>query len=278
MMKRRVFVTAALAALGAPRLAFAAQRVDVLYAASLITPMEGPIKEALLPRGIDFVGQPGGSQELVNFIIAGLRSPDVFISADASLNARLGTRVLEATNFAGTSLGIGWAPASKYAALFASVAGGKVSMLHALATPGLLIGRTDPRLDPKGKYTIEAMKILAGARGERRILGPDENPAQIFPEEDLLARVDTGQADVGFFYRTEAIARRLRFVALPGRAALTNRIVFSLALMRNAPHPVQARAFTSFVLDGPGRTILEKAGLVYLTRSRGAPSRTSATL
>lgn len=275
-MKRQVFVTAALAAFAAPRLALASQRVDVLYAASLITPMEGPIKSALLQRGIDFVGQPGGSQELVNFILAGLRSPDIFISADPSLNARLGTRVRQSANFAGTSLGIGWSPASKYAQLFASVAHGKTSMLTALATPDLLIGRTDPQLDPKGKYTIEGMTILAGARGERRILGTDENPAQIFPEEDLLARVDTGQADVGFFYRTEAIARGLRFVALPGRAALSDRIVYSLAVLRDAPHPAQARVFTTFLLDGPGRMILERAGLEYLIRSHGAPSKRSA--
>ena len=87
----------------------------------------------------------------------------------------------------------------------------------------------------------------------QQILGSDENPAQIFPEEDLLARVDTGQVDVGFFYRTEAVARGYHFIPLPGPAALTDRITYALAIMKNAPHPHAAKAFSEFILHGDGR-------------------------
>jgi molybdate/tungstate transport system substrate-binding protein len=242
----------------------AATSVIVCYAGSLVTPMEGPIKAALQERGIDFQGEPGGSKELANLIVAGVRSPDVFISVNPSLVTKLGDRVASATTFAGTSLGIAWAPNSKYAALFDGVANGTTPLERALATPGLRIGRTDPMLDPKGQYTIDGMTMWLGHAGEQRILGDDENPSQIFPEQDLLARVDTGQADVGFFYRTEAIARNYRFVPLPGNAALTDRITYTLALMKNARHPQEAKAFADFILTGPGRAILEKAGLTYL--------------
>ncbi|HVN69899.1 MAG TPA: extracellular solute-binding protein [Candidatus Binatia bacterium] len=234
-----------------------------MYAGSLVTPMEGAIKSALAQRGIEFQGQPGGSKELANLIAAGVKSPDVFISVNPKLVTGLGDRVASATTFAGTSLGIAWAPSSKYAALFASVAAGKSSMQSALETPGLRIGRTDPKLDPKGAYTIQGMTIWLGSDGERTILGDDENPAQIFPEEDLLARIDTGQADVGFFYRTEAVARGYQFVPLPGDAALTDRITYTLAVMKAAPHPGAAKAFADFILTGEGRAILEKAGVIY---------------
>jgi molybdate/tungstate transport system substrate-binding protein len=242
----------------------ASQVVTVLYAGSLVTPMEGPVKSALGAQGIDFQGEPGGSKELANLIIGGVRSPDVFISVNPKLVAELGDRVASATTFAGTSLGIAWAPNSKYAALFERVAAGTASLQDALETPGLRIGRTDPQLDPKGAYTVQAVTMWLGRDGAHRLLGDDENPAQIFPEEDLLARVDTGQADVGFFYRTEAIARSYRFVPLPGDAALTNRITYTLAVMKAAPHPDAARAFAAFILNGQGRAILEKAGLTYL--------------
>lgn len=238
--------------------------VIVLYAGSLVTPMEGPLKAALRQRGIEFEGEPGGSKELANLIAAGVRSPDVFISVNPKLVEKLGRSVASATTFAGTSLGIAWAPNSKYAALFDGVAAGAAPLDRALQTPGLRIGRTDPQLDPKGVYTIEGMTMWLGSDGERRILGADENPSQIFPEQDLLARVDTGQADVGFFYRTEAIARGYRFVPLPGKAALTDRITYTLAIMKAAPHPQAAHAFADFVLTGPGRAILEQAGLSYL--------------
>ena len=69
---------------------------------------------------------------------------------------------------------------------------------------------------------------------------------------------------MGFFYRTEAIARGLHFVPLPGAAALTDRITYTLAVMKDAPHPEQARAFEAFILSGEGREILEHAGLTYL--------------
>jgi molybdate/tungstate transport system substrate-binding protein len=248
---------------GATGVQAASQVVIVLYAGSLVTPMEGPIESALAQRGIDFQGEPGGSKELANLIIGGVRSPDVFISVDPKLVAELGDRVASETTFAGTSLGIAWAPRSKYAALFDSVAAGTASLQSALETPGLRIGRTDPQLDPKGAYTVEGVTMWLGHDGEHRLLGDDENPSQIFPEQDLLARVDTGQADVGFFYRTEAIARSYRFVPLPGDAALTNRITYTLAIMKAAPHPDAARAFAAFVLTGEGRAILEKAGLTY---------------
>ena len=95
-------------------------------------------------------------------------------------------------------------------------------------------------------------------------IGEDQNAAQIFPEEDLLARIDTGQADVGFFYKTEAVARDLHFVPLPGAASLSDKITYTLAVMNNAPHPDQAKAFAAFILTGDGKSILQKAGIEYL--------------
>jgi len=239
--------------------------VSVLYAGSLVTPMEGPIKSTLAAQGIDFQGQGAGSKMLANLIGASVKKPDVFISVDPKLVTGLGSKVSHATTFASTSLGIGWSDNSRRAALFASVAAGKTPVVAALSTPGLAIGRTDPKLDPKGVYTVEGMTMLAGADAEKRILGDPENASQIFPEEDLLARIDTGQADVGFFYRTEAVARGLHFVRLPGKAAMSDEITYTLAVMRDAPHPAQATDFERFLLAGAGKAILQKAGIEYLT-------------
>jgi molybdate/tungstate transport system substrate-binding protein len=258
-------LTAALTlACALPSAAIAGGPVDVLYAGSLVTPMEGPVKAALHAVGIDFEGEPGGSKKLAGFIVAGVRSPDVFIGVDPAIVAGLGARVAQTTTFAGTSLGIAWAPQSKYAATLQAAAAGKISLQHALASPGIRIARTDPQLDPKGAYTVAAVRLWLGNAGSHRLLGGDENSAQIFPEEDLLARIETGQADAAFLYRTEAVARGYRFVPLPGKAALADRITYTLAIMKDAPHPARARAFAEFLLSGPGRALLERAGLTYL--------------
>lgn len=241
-----------------------AQPVSVLYAGSLVTPMEGPVKTALAGAGIDFQGQGGGSRMLANLIASGSKAPDVFVSVDPKLVANLGAKVASACTFGGTSLGVGWWAQSRDARVFEAAAAGKTTLLQALETPGLSIGRTDPRLDPKGAYTVQAMRLYAGASLERRILGDDQNPAQTFPEEDLLARLETGQADVGFFYETEAVARGLRFIALPGAAALTDKITYTIAILAGAPHPQTAAALRRFLLAGPGRAILERAGVHYL--------------
>lgn len=237
--------------------------VSVLYAGSLVTPMQGPIASALQSHGIAFQGQPGGSRQLANLIEAGLRTPDVFISADPALVRELGPKIATSVTFAGTDLGLGWEANAKGAPLFRAAAAGRATWLVALTQPGLRLGRTDPRLDPKGAYTIEALTLLLGARGARSVLGSDENPAQIFPEDDLLARLDVGEIDAGFFYRTEAIARHIAFAPFPGKASMRDRIGYTFAILKAAPHPHAARALERFLLHGAGRAILERAGLDY---------------
>lgn len=229
--------------------------VDVLYAGSLVTQMEGPVKDSLRSSGIEFQGEPGGSKALANLIASGDKSPDVFISVNPSLVTGLRDKVRTASTFASTSLGLGWTGKSKYASLLAGVAAGKTPVSDALATPGLRIGRTDPAVDPKGAFTVEAMKLI----------GTDANAGEVFPEEVLLTRLDAGEIDVGFFYRTEATARGLHFVALPGKASLSEKITYTIAVMKAAPHPDEAKAFADFIVSGAGRAILQKAGLHYLS-------------
>ncbi len=243
------------------------ETVSVVYAGSLVTPMEGPIAIALRRQNLNFAGEARGSKALANFIRDGLRHPDVFISADESLVDDLAKRGLLAsqTTFGGASMVVGYSPQSPRRRLFEAVAAGKVKLLDALATPGLRIVRTDPQLDPKGSRTIEAVRLLAGDEMARAILGADDNPAQIVPEENLLVQLETGEADVGFLYSVEARARHIPSIPLPGRAALTDKITFTLAIMKSAPHPDAAQRFADFILKGDGRAILESAGVYYRT-------------
>ncbi len=226
--------------------------VNVLYAGSLVTPMEGPVSRALAARGISFEGESRGSRELANLIIAGLRKPDVVIVVDPSVLHELESRGLVARS---------WMLGSASLGISTSLCDREACLDKLFNTPGLRIARTDPRLDPKGRYTIEATQMLLGKRGEERVLGADDNPAQIFPEQDLLVRLETGEANVGFLYSTEARARHLSFIPLPGAASLSNKIRYYVAVMKNAPHPTAARLFVDFILHGEGNRILRAAGL-----------------
>ncbi len=118
--------------------------------------------------------------------------------------------------FASTRLGIAWSPHSRYAALFE-----RVAARRSLAGTRARNARSAHR---PHRSATRSQRTLYDCHDRARGSARRENdacwvttkiPSQIFPEQDLLARVDTGQADVGFFYRTEAVARGYPFIPLP---------------------------------------------------------------
>jgi molybdate/tungstate transport system substrate-binding protein len=93
-------------------------------------------------------------------IFDGLRSPDVFISADAAVNDKVLMKPEKNltdwyVTFASSAMVLGYNPNSKLKGLFEQVQAGKLPWYEALKTPGLKLGRTDPNPDPKGYRTRE---------------------------------------------------------------------------------------------------------------------------
>lgn len=247
----------------------AADTVQVAYAGSLVATMEGPLKTQLRERtGLVLAGEAKGSRALANLISAGLRTPDVFISTERSLVIKLQKQhlVRSYVDFGSAYMVVAYSEKSPHGALFESAAAGKASILDVLANPDVRVGRTDPQLDPKGARTIRVLQLLGAhfhdPEKARAILAK----AETFPEEDLAVRVESGEVDAGFFYSTEIPGRSLRAVELPDDANLSNDIAYTLAVMQNAPHPRSAQTFAAFVLDGPGKAILERAGVRYFTQ------------
>lgn len=229
--------------------------VVVDYAGSLVTPMEGPIAADLPNLGLHFVGEGRGSKALEHLIASGLRKPDIFISADASLVDDLDKLGLVESKrtFGGASMVLGYSASSPHRTLFELVAAGKMSLASALRTPGLRIGRTDPAVDPKGVRTIKSL----------RLMGLPSDLGAVYPEEDLLARIEIGTIDAGFLYSTESIARKLQSIPLPPGASLSKEITFTIAVMKGAPHPAAAQQFATYLESGNGRKILQAAGVAY---------------
>jgi ABC-type molybdate transport system substrate-binding protein len=94
-------------------------------------------------------------------------------------------------------------------------------------------------------------------------MGLPADLGSVYPEEDLLARIETGTVDAGFLYSTESIARKLPAIPLPGAAALSHDITYTVAVMKAAPHPAAAQQFATYLESGNGRKILEAAGVAY---------------
>src|SRR5712672_2667773 len=140
-------------------------KVQVLYAGSLGAVLEksvGPEFEKI--SGVSFQGEGQGSLAAAKMIFDGLRSPDVFISADAAVNDKvLMTPAKRLTDwyvtFASSAMVLGYNPNSKFKSLFEQIQAGKLLWYEALKTPGLKVGRTDPNLDPKGYRTIFLFRL-----------------------------------------------------------------------------------------------------------------------
>ncbi len=242
----------------------AGSNVAVLYAGSLINLMQGSVGPAFdHATGDHFRGYAGGSKLLANEIAGHLRRADVFLSAAPGVNARLmgakhGDWVRWYITFAQSPLVIGYNPRSRFAPLWHSR-----PWYVVLQTPGLRIGRTDPRLDPKGVLTVELMRRAQAYYHipglVRRVLGGRENSAQVFPEETLMGRLQSGELDAGFFYATETAAAGIPAVTLP--PSITPKALYTISLVRNAPHPRAALAFVTFLLGPQGRTLMRTHGL-----------------
>ncbi|MFZ2065756.1 MAG: extracellular solute-binding protein [Xanthobacteraceae bacterium] len=244
--------------------AFAAGTVNVVYAGSLVNLMEhgvGPVFDKA--TGDHFQGYAGGSVGLANQIKGKLRKGDVFISANPKVNASLmgaanGDWVKWYIAFAQSPLVIGYNASSKYAADFKSK-----PWYQVLSEPGIRIGRTDAKLDPKGALTVALLKqaetFYKSPGLAEKVLGAADNPAQVLPEETLVGRLQSGQLDVGFFYSTETSDAKIPALNLPPEIA--PKAVYTVTMLRDAPNANGADKFVAFLLGPGGRDLLREHGL-----------------
>ncbi len=255
----------ATALLAAPaQAAFAAGTVNVLYAGSLVNLMEHGVGPAFdKATGTQFQGFGGGSVGLANQIKGKLRKGDVFISANPKVNSALmgaanGDWVKWYVAFAQSPLVIGYNASSKFAADFKTK-----PWYQVLLEPGIRIGRTDAKLDPKGALTVALLKqaetFYKSPGLSQKVLGAPDNPAQVLPEETLVGRLQSGQLDVGFFYSTETSDAKIPAISLPPEIA--PKAVYTVTMLRDAPNAAGADQFVAFLLGPGGRDLLKEHGL-----------------
>jgi molybdate/tungstate transport system substrate-binding protein len=246
--------------------------VSVLYAGSLVGVMEQQIGPAFSKAtGYGYQGFGAGSKAVASQIKSKLKQGDLFISAAPAVNNSLygagnGNWVSWYGEFASSPLVIGYSSSSRFASAFKTK-----RWWNVLQSPGLLLGRTDPAIDPKGQLTIQFLHRVEVAKNlpglSQRILGAAENSAQIFPEETLLGRLQAGQLDAGFFYSIEAQAANLQTVNPPLGTHYSAR--YTITILNNAPNAAGALAFVKYLLGPQGHAILKQDGFQFVTGQIG---------
>jgi len=271
-----------------------------MYAGSLTRFFEKSFGAAFqAATGFTFQGEGRGSVAIANLIKGKVKTPDIFISADPKVDESLygdanGNLVSWWVPFARTEMVIAWSPKSRFRADFEAARSGKRNWESVLVQPGLRLGRTDPELDPKGYRALFLFQLDEERTGERglakRILGPPDNALQIFPEEQLVARLQIGEIDAGVFYLIEAIEAGLPHLRLPSsvnqgdpeqsshyaRASYTNKkgvtfkgspILYTVTIPSTVRNRPGAESFAQYLLSKDGQDILSKAGLLPAVRS-----------
>lgn len=223
--------------------------VKVAYAASLANLMEHDVSPAFdKATGADFQGDAAGSTQLVSEIKGKVKQADVFISASTDANTGLigaangGWETWYAT-FATAPLVIAYNPNSKFAADIKSKPWNQV-----ITESGFKMGSTDPKLDPKGKLAAQAL-----AKD-----GVASSAVQVFPEEQLVGRLQSGQLDAGFFYSSEAAELNIPTVPL---GDIKLQATYTVSVLNNAADADAGVAFVRYLLGDEGKALMSKHGL-----------------
>jgi len=263
--------------------AFAQERtpLDVAYAGSMGSMMEGPVKAAAASLGIEMRGRAQGSDALAQLIVGGTIPVDVFIPVTPGpmMTVLKAGKAQHAIPLARTEMVIAYSPKSGFAEAFASQ-----PWYEVLQQPGVRFGRTDPATDPQGRNIIFTMQLAETYYKQpglaKKILGGTVNASQIFSEPTVEARLQSGELDAASAYKTQPGPFDLPFIALPDEINLGNAsmhalydaasldlngktyhpqaLVYYAATITGSPHADKAAAFVQWFLSPAGQAILRK--------------------
>ena len=261
--------------------------LDVAYAGSMGSMMEGAMKTAVASAlHLEMHGRAQGSNALAQLIVGGSIRPDVFlpVTPGPMLTVLRGGKAESAVPVAHTEMVIAYSPKSRFAASFEAAAKGEGDWWKILEQPGLRFGRTDPTTDPQGRNIIFSMMLAAKMYKQadlvEKILGPADNEKQIFQEQTVQARLQSGELDAASAYKIQPGPFNLPFIrlskeinlsgqnvhadhpdvtlSLGGKTYTPEPLIYYAAVLKDAPNPQGAAAFTDWLTGNEGQAIFRK--------------------
>ncbi|HEY1938742.1 MAG TPA: extracellular solute-binding protein [Candidatus Angelobacter sp.] len=261
--------------------------IDVSYAGSMGSLMEGPVKSSVAQSlKLEMHGRAQGSSALAQLIVGGSIRADVFIPVTPGpmLTVLRAGKADIAQPIAHTEMVIAYSPKSRFAAKLQAAAEGKALWWEVLQEPGLRFGRTDPVTDPQGRniiFTVMlAVKINQQPGLVEKILGPTINEKQIFTEPTVQARLQSGELDAASAYKIQPGPFNLPFITLPKEINLSGQnvhtehpeisltlngktfqpepLIYYAAVLKDAPNPNGASAFAKWLRGEQAQAIFRR--------------------
>lgn len=280
-------LAAAVAGLPAGSLAQELNVLDVAYAGSMGSMMEGPIKKSIAQAlKLDMHGLAQGSSALAQLIVGGSLRPDVFlpVTPGPALVVLRAGKAETAQPIAHTEMVIAYSPKSQFASKFEAADKGKGNWWEILQEPGIRFGRTDPVGDPQGRNIIFTMMLAAKVFKQsdlvEKILGPTINEKQIFTEPTVQARLQSGELDAASAYKIQPGPFNLPYITLSKEINLSGQnvhadhpeisltvagktyspepLIYYAAVLKDAPNPRGAVAFVEWLKGDEAQAILRR--------------------
>ena len=261
--------------------------VDVAYAGSMGSMMEGPLKASVgQTLKLDMHGRAQGSSALAQLIVGGSIRPDVFmpVTPGPMMTILRAGKADTAQPIAHTEMVIAYSPKSRFAAKLEAAGKGKGNWWEVLQEPGFRFGRTDPVGDPQGRNIIFTMMIAAKVYKQpdlvEKILGPTINEKQIFTEPTVQARLQSGELDAASAYKIQPGPFHLPYINLPKEINLSGQnvrgehpdvtlnvggktynpepLIYYAAVLKDAPNAKGAAAFVEWLKGDEAQAIFRR--------------------
>jgi len=144
---------------------------------------------------------------------------------------------------------------------------GKINSLKDLANKGIKID-LEAATVPAGKYSRQVLVNLSKSPDYGSGYGSAVLANVVSEETNVKAvvqKVQLGEADAGFVYRTDvtaAVASQVTVIDIPDPYNVIAQ--YPIAVVKNSSHASDAQAFVDFVLSAAGQTILKKYNFITL--------------
>jgi molybdate transport system substrate-binding protein len=222
--------------------------VKVFAAASLTDSLRELAIAYQKQSGVKITLNLGASSTLARQIEEGAPA-DIFFSADEAKMDRLENRGLVVTGTRSGRL------SNSLVLIVAAADGAVVQTPQDLAKPGIKrIALGDPKAVPVGVYAREYLEKLGLWSAVSSKVVAVENVRA------ALAAVESGDADVGIVYKTDAIISRKVRVAFEVPAAEGPKISYPMALLKEAHAPGAAAKFLEFLASEEATRVFVKYG------------------
>jgi len=142
---------------------------------------------------------------------------------------------------------------------------GNISTLKDLAKKGVKIDIEAPAV-PAGKYSLQALDNMAkspdyGSGYEAAVKA--NFVSQVDNVKAVVQKVQVGEADAGFVYRTDvtaSVSDKVKVIDIPDTFNVIAE--YPIAVIKNSAHATDAQAFVQYVLSADGQAILTKFNFI----------------